>query len=275
MPDEIVSQTANASEPAAPATAPEPQAATAESAPATDPNAQPTNTGNDGAGPVDEPKVKLSELTAQRKKRQEAEKRSEYWRGRAEANQATNPTEQPQAVKQPPKIEDFETYDQYEDAKIEYGIEQKLAKVQAQQQADSQQKNVGKGFAERVAKASSEIPDLEEVLNAPFQPFPTLNKTVTSAILESELGPQIIYHFHKNPAEGIRIANLPPLSAVREIGKLEAKLSVAPPKATIKTSQAPEPIQNTVSGKTSPENEISSLPTADYIAARNRELYGK
>jgi hypothetical protein len=62
------------------------------------------------------------------------------------------------------------------------------------------------------------------------------------AMRESEVGEQIAYHLGKNPAEAARIAALSPIASIREIGKLEAKLSITPPPAqTLKPSNAPAP----------------------------------
>ena len=62
-------------------------------------------------------------------------------------------------------------------------------------------------------------------------------------MLESEHGAEILYHLAKHPAELKRIAALSPVSAVREVGKLEAALAKpsAPENGTPKITGAPKP----------------------------------
>jgi hypothetical protein len=48
---------------------------------------------------------------------------------------------------------------------------------------------------------------------------------VRDAILESEMGPQIIYHFAKHPEDAERINTLTVGGALRELGRLEARLA--------------------------------------------------
>ena len=55
------------------------------------------------------------------------------------------------------------------------------------------------------------------------------------AILESEVGPKILYHFAKNPDEAERIGKLSVAKALKELGKLEATLQTNP----VKTGKNP------------------------------------
>jgi hypothetical protein len=47
---------------------------------------------------------------------------------------------------------------------------------------------------------------------------------MAEAITESSVGPQVAYELGKNPAEAARIASLPPMRQIAEIGQLEARL---------------------------------------------------
>lgn len=277
MDGQIASETAQAVEVVAPATTENNQAVNAESAPAAETQEQPkaseTNTETKGAEPVEEPRVKLSELTDQRKKRQQAEQEAAYWRGRAEASQPAANTAsqaQPQAEKVP-VLDDYDTYEQYEDAKIAHGVRKALAEQSKEQTKATQEKTIDQRFTENLAKMENEMPDYEDVQKT----LPIFSADVVAAVKDSELGPKLVYHLGKNPAEALRLAGLPPWAAIREIGKLEAKLSVATPAPKPKLTQAPEPITKTVGGQTSVDDDLSSLPTGDYMARRNKEVYGK
>jgi hypothetical protein len=61
------------------------------------------------------------------------------------------------------------------------------------------------------------------------------------AIISSEDGPAVAYHLASNPDEARRIAALDPVSQIRALGRLEAKLST-PAAPTAKTAtDAPMP----------------------------------
>jgi hypothetical protein len=91
---------------------------------------------------------------------------------------------------------------------------------------------------------------------------------------DSELGPQIAYHLARDRAECERIARLNPIAAVREIGKLEAKLSpsVSEEKKTPKLSAAPEPIKP-VSGSTAASTKKpDEMEYQEYKRYREEQL---
>lgn len=88
-------------------------------------------------------------------------------------------------------------------------------------------------YQARVEAVQAQYPDYEQVAHRGWEPTPAM----LEAILESDMGPQIAYHLGKNPAERARIANLSPVGQVRELGKLEGKISA--PKTQPKTPPAP------------------------------------
>ena len=76
-----------------------------------------------------------------------------------------------------------------------------------------------------------------------------VNDAVRDAILESDVGPQILYELASNDELAEKITKLSPINALREIGKLEARFEDASKNAapkTVKTasekSKAPAPI---------------------------------
>jgi hypothetical protein len=203
-----------------------------------------------------------------RNRAQKAEQEAAYWRGLAEGRQP----QQPQSPQQPkedkaPVLDDFETYEDFVVAKAEYNI----TKKQQEQQRVVQQGTVEQSYQERCAQVVNELPDWQDVVNS--AQLPIFDNQVVAAVKESELGPKIAYHLAKNPTDARRLAAMTPLAAVREIGRLEAKLSVpVPPPQIKKISQAPAPIERTVSGNAPVEQDESD---AAYIARRNKEVYGR
>lgn len=106
-------------------------------------------------------------------------------------------------------------------------------------------------WAAKTAKADSKYDDFEEVVGElnPGNP-------VTIAIMQAENGEDIAYHLATNLKEARRIASLDPVSAIREIGRLEAKLLAEPLKAK-EPSKAPAPIVP-LNGKAS---SVDSMPS--------------
>lgn len=98
-------------------------------------------------------------------------------------------------------------------------------------------------FHERAAAVQEKHPDFAEVVSTLDVPS---NSPLGQALLTSDVGPEIMYELAKNRAELARISALPPLIAVREIGRLEAKLTSGATPQTLKTApkkpSAPAPI---------------------------------
>jgi len=82
---------------------------------------------------------------------------------------------------------------------------------------------------------------------------------VRDAILDSDVGPKILYHLAENPEIATRISGLPLSSALREIGRLEARFekTAEAPKPAVRKSNAPAPI-NPIRGGSNVEVPIDS-----------------
>jgi hypothetical protein len=70
---------------------------------------------------------------------------------------------------------------------------------------------------------------------------------IRDAILESDVGPQILYHLAENPELADKLNSTSPISALRQIGRLEAQFErkeapVAETKPSVARSKAPAPI---------------------------------
>jgi hypothetical protein len=157
------------------------------------------------------------------------------------------PAAQPQSTTpaDKPKLETFQTYEEYVEAVTDWKLESRIRREQAavaEWQQREQQRAATETWNERVAAAKKTLPDFDDVMEegSDLPITPALQQT----ILESELGPQLAYHLAQNPQEVARLSKLSPIATAREIGRLEAKLSAdSAPKPTAKTSKAPEPIK--------------------------------
>jgi hypothetical protein len=90
-------------------------------------------------------------------------------------------------------------------------------------------------WREKVEAVKDRFPDFVAVAHAPTLP---VSETMADVISEHDNGPAILYYLGKNPEEARRIASLPPARQGLELGRIEAKVSVPPPK---RTSTAPPP----------------------------------
>ncbi len=258
----------------APATTTDTPAVTADPAPAPvtdDPEAI------DETQPAKPSKV-VSELIAQRKKRQDAEREAAYWRGVAEGKgkPETPPAPQPSpTVPVAPKLDQYETYEQYEAAKDEYLLQtaehRAMQRMQASQQA-TVAATVEQTFQKRIDAAVKEDPSLVEVLRDPTLP---ISAHMIPVLKESENAPKLLRWLDQHRDDARRIASLSPMQAAREMGILEAKLSFAPaPEPPRRVSAAPEPI-TPVTPTSSAIVDEDALPMEEYHKRRTAKLTGR
>ena len=85
------------------------------------------------------------------------------------------------------------------------------------------------------------MPDFEDMVSSSEV---AVSDQVRDAILESDIGPKILYHLAENPEIGDKLAKMSTINALREIGRLEAKLE-APTgsEKPVSVSKAPAPIK--------------------------------
>lgn len=218
------------------------------------------------------------------------------------------PSSQPQELQRPmrpkaPTLEqyngDYEAFEkaaaQYEDTFDRYMedlSDYKAAKrIEAERQAYQQRKQaetiqehneaVKSSWETRQAETIKRHPDFEKAVKDAALP---LNPIMDGFIVESEVGPEIVYWLAKNPVEGERIASLGPFATARELSRIEMTLgeSLKTPAPTPKpTITAAFPPPTTLSGTNKgPEDEArAAVASKDFSAYRramnSRELTGK
>ncbi len=207
----------------------------------------------------------------------EAEKDAAYWKGKAEALELVRrsaPQEEPKKPEAPPPVilppkprkEDFKDADGDEDPDAYYE-----ALVDWRADAKFKEREAVAAFEAKQAAERSEadkIKDWFDAAEAKYPDFPTrermpnlaISPAMADAIMDSDKGHEIAYHLGKNPAEAARIAKLSPVAAIREIGKLEDKLSKLPPKTI---TNAPPPIKPVEAGAATTVDP-SEMDPADF-----------
>jgi hypothetical protein len=199
---------------------------------------------------------RFSELTKQREAaRQEAQREREAREALEARLQALEKSSQPQqASEQPdeePQPHQFSDAFEYAKALAEFTAEKALKerdKQEAQRKADEEKQKVMTVWAQKVEAAKAELPDFDDMIQSSDV---VVNDAVRDAILESDVGPQLLYHLAENPEIAEKLSTSSVSSALRQLGKLEAKLEkvvetqpeTKPSKPVAKKSNAPEPIK--------------------------------
>lgn len=198
---------------------------------------------------------------------------------------------QPEAAKEapkaPPKLEDF-NYDEsaYQAALFQHVKDEaaKVAREELQQERTREKEQAKKQtFKQRETDFAKANPDYIELTRDPSLP---LTRDVIELATESEQGAEILYYLAKNREIAERIAELPPVAAAREIGRIEAKLEkpLAPqapsvPKAPPVSKAPPPPPRIEAVEQSSPIRPDSAdsdkLSDAEWMRLRNKQVARK
>lgn len=205
--------------------------------------AEPEAGADEAAAPKRKPGVhnRIDELTRQK---HEALREAEYWRKRAEEARAT----------------DLDALD-YDDALVA-----KVRMAERDERADAAtqvaQQAVAQQFAALEESARQKWADYDAVSRNPNVP---ITPDMADLIRDSELGPELAYHFGKNPAEAAKYAVLSGKQLAREMGRLEARLEAPKPLP----KQPPAPISPVGASKSGGSADPTKMSMAEYVAARN------
>ena len=192
---------------------------------------------------------RFSEIT---KQREEARKEAQQERSAREALEARlaalerQPAPQAQKVDEEPQPSQFNDAFEYAKALAEFTADKRIGEMRKQdaeaKEAQERQKVIDQ-WANKVQAAKALLPDFDDIVASSDV---VVNDDIRDAILESDVGPQILYHLAENDDVAKKIAGLSAKQALREIGKLEAMFEAketAPEAKPIARSKAPAPIQ--------------------------------
>jgi len=238
----------------------------------TDPDAP---DGDDGDGQDDDRPKKASRKDRYQRKIDALERELDQLRSLPMAAAADDPAQLDALVKaeigDPPQEKDFDDWFEYQTAKAAYETERRLTarelRKQASQAKEAEQRRSSEmlsEYQERQREAKAAIPDFDKVVKAAQLP---VSAVVGQLLLESEKSAVIEYHLAKNPETLHRLNSLSPLSAAKEIARLEDRLSLPNPKTA--TSAAP-PLRSPKGGA-APTVDLSKMSMDEYVAYRNRK----
>lgn len=174
-------------------------------------------------------------------KLREQERQAEYWRQQAEAR--AEQTQQPAQADQEPIIDDYAVYEDYVRELARYQARQIVAEETRRMQEAQTRQTQEREQQERLTRAKKEVDKAAERYDDFYDALDVVTAlplpSVTSdAIMDSPVVAEIIYHLGKNPQEAERIAALPQLAQIKEIGKLEDKIASW---QTLKQKQVKQP----------------------------------
>jgi hypothetical protein len=206
----------------------------------------------------------------------EAKRKAEELEAKLRERQERQP--EPSAAR--PKPEDFQDYDDYVEALADWKAEEKARKLRDELKAESEKTRAKteadrrmEAFRAAESKFRATVQDYDEAIQD-AQDTP-MTQVMFDVILESEVGPNLLYHLAKNPDEAERIAHLSPARQAAEIGKLEDKLAqqLKDPQKP-KASNAPPPV-NPVRARGSastPRLDDPNLSMEEYSRLRRKQL---
>lgn len=212
----------------------------------------------------EEKKFTQAEIDAMISKRLAREQRK--WEREQQAKLA-----QPQAPKEIPPIDQFESPDAYAEALAVRKAEELLA----QREFQKQQAAIEEAYHEREEEARAKYDDFEQVA---YNPQLRVTDVMAETIKASEMGPDLAYWLGTNPKEADRISRLSPLLQAREIGKIEAKLAASPPAKPTTSAPAPiTPVTARTSGNpsydTTDPRSVKAMSASEWIEAeRARQM---
>ena len=159
----------------------------------------------------------------------------------------------------------FDTYEDYADALAERKAEELLAKRETAKQTQALQEQ----YYEREETARDRYDDFDQVAYNPNLP---VTDVMAQSIQASDVGPDVLYWLGTNPKEANRISRLGPILQAKEIGKIEASLTSAPPVRKSSTAPAPiAPVTPRASGgsvyDTTDPRAVKSMSTSEWIEA--------
>lgn len=172
----------------------------------------------------------------------------------------------------PPKLEDFQTIQEFVLALYDYRENAKAAKQAPSKDQPDQHyiKYVSEKRDDVMSTGSEKYEDFEEVVLSDKNLTPSLRDAVF-VLDDTEIEAEVFYYLGKNPKELARLSKLSPGRQIAEIGKLEAKLSNEPP-PTKRLPAAPAPIAPVGGSSTNSTTITGNESMKDFIAKRSKQL---
>jgi vacuolar-type H+-ATPase subunit I/STV1 len=219
---------------------------------------------------------RFSELTKARKQAEEIAAKAQADKEALEERlrqYESQPAKQEDPIGEEPQASQFTDAFEYAKALAEWSAEKALFErdqQEAQRKIIEQQEALKKRFAEKIEKAKAELPDFDDLVASSQI---VISDEIRDAILESDVGPQILYHLASEDEYAQKLSQMPLVKALREIGKLEGKFEAPADepksKPVVQKSKAPAPISPI---KGTGNAEVITTDTDKLTYAQYKEL---
>ena len=188
---------------------------------------------------------RFSEITKQREEaRREAEaerqRRVELEQRIAELQKQATPKQV--NVDEEPQPSQFQDAFEYAKALAEYTADKRIEEMKRQEAEAAlaaERQKVIQSWTQKVEQAKSELPDFDDMVASSEV---VVSDDIRDAILESDVGPKILYHLAENSEFAKKVASMPTRAALKEIGKLEARFEAKADEKPVVKSKAPAPV---------------------------------
>ena len=197
------------------------------------------------------PKVKMrfDEVTKQRdlakQEAEQARQRTQELEQELKAIKSQAAPKQEQSRDEKPRPDQFVDAFEYAEALADWSAENAVMRARqedVEKRIQAERAIVIETWNKKLEATKSELPDFDDMVASSDV---VVSDQVRDAILESDVGPRILYHLAENQDLAEKISKSSLITALREIGKLEAKFEKTEPKE-VKTvaqkSKAPAPI---------------------------------
>ena len=171
-----------------------------------------------------------------------------------------------------PQQDDFDTYEAYQQAYIDYRVNQGITNYQRQQVQRTQQSSMDGFINETTTAGREKYNDFDSVV---LQNHVPITQPMLQIMANCEHPESIAYYLGKNLTEATAISRMSPIQATRAITQIESKISgelrnnaggTVPPK---RISKAPPPVKPTGPGNVI-EKDPNKMTQAEYEAWRAR-----
>jgi len=186
-----------------------------------------------------------------------------------------------------PREDQYETWEEFTDAKVTYLAEKKAAE-RVEQHFASERDRLARAEAQRaetdllaahqdrLARGRQTHADFDEVIN---RDDIELSPPMIDAIVHSPVGEQVMYYLGQHPEVADRLKRLPMGPALVEMGEIQAQFRTSTPAAVpaasatarVPISSAPAPIRPVSAGTHAPLASLDDLPLKEFFRRRNEE----
>jgi len=158
-----------------------------------------------------------------------------------------------------PKPEQFTDAFEYARALAEFSAEKALNdrdRQDAEKKAATERQQTLKQWSDKITAVKADLPDFEDIVSSSNV---AVSDQVRDAILESDVGPQVLYYLAENPEFAQKLSEMSTITALVKIGNLEARFEKKEPaKAAATKQKAPAPIKPIQGGGSGMDVQINS-----------------